>query len=122
MLKFRKDIEIYLFTSPTDMRRSFDRLAEMVREFIKVNPLSGGVFVFCSRRRDKVKILYWEEDGFALWYKRLEEGTFKIKDEDGYENITVVDLKLLLQGMDLSRIKFRKKSKEDIFTKSTLCY
>ncbi|MCP4572604.1 MAG: IS66 family insertion sequence element accessory protein TnpB [bacterium] len=63
---------IYLCTVPTDMRKGFDTLAVLVREFLGQDPLSGHLFLFISRRRDRLKILYWDADGFAMWYKRLE--------------------------------------------------
>jgi transposase len=116
MLSIGEDLPVYLFTAPTDMRRSFDRLALMVSEHLSRNVLSGGLYVFFSRKRDKVKILHWDRDGYVLWYKRLEAGTFRIDERDGCEEITGVDLKLLLQGMSLKRIKLRKKVKEGMFT------
>lgn len=78
----------------------------------------GGMYVFLSRRRDRAKILYWDRDGYALWYKRLEAGTFKVRKEEGTEEITGVDLKLLLEGMDLGRVLFRKKVERGVFNKS----
>jgi transposase len=69
---------IWLATEATDMRCGFDRLAERVKAVIGENPLSGHLFVFRSRRGDRLKILLWDRDGFVLWYKRLEEGVFKL--------------------------------------------
>ncbi len=69
----------------------------------------GGVFVFFSRSRDRVKLLYWDEDGFALWYKRLEAGVFRVSAESDTGEITGVDLKRLLHGMEPKRIKFLSK-------------
>jgi transposase len=69
---------IWLAVEATDMRCGFDRLAERVQAVIGENPLSGHLFVFRSRRGDRLKILHWDRDGFVLWYKRLEEGVFKL--------------------------------------------
>lgn len=112
MLTIPEDLKVYIYNQPTDMRRSFDRLAEMVREY--GNTLSGELFVFVSRRRDKIKLLYWDSDGYALWYKRLESGMFKFEfnSELGTEEIVGVDLKLFLSGMEFKRIKFRRKYKQ----------
>ena len=69
---------IWMASEATDMRCGFDRLAERVRVVIGEDPLSGHLFVFRSRRGDRLKILHWDRDGFVLWYKRLEEGVFKL--------------------------------------------
>ncbi len=77
MLSFPAAIKVYLRTVPCDMRRSFDGLSMMAEPLIRCNPFSGHLLVFCNRRSDRVKILYWDRDGWAIWYKRLEEGTFQ---------------------------------------------
>ena len=88
------------------MRLGIDRLVEMVNDF---NPLRGGYFIFFSRKRERVRILYWDEDGYAIWLKRLEAGSFKVEIKEGTERITALDLKSLLSGTELSRIKFRRE-------------
>lgn len=110
MLSFGEDLRVYLYTQPCDMRRGFDVLAAQVEEHFKKSVRSGGVFVFFSRSRDRAKLLYWDKDGYAIWYKRLEHGVFRISHERETEEITGVDLRLLLEGMDLKRIKFRKEN------------
>jgi len=104
--------KIYLSTSPTDMRKGFDTLAVLVKDFLGHDPLSGHLFLFVSRRRDRLKILYWDSDGFALWYKRLEEGTFRMprasSDAAGVE-LKASELAMLLEGIDLRSIKRGKR-------------
>jgi transposase len=103
---------IYLCTSPTDMRKSFDTLAVMVKEFLGQDPLSGHLFLFVGRGRDRLKILYWDADGFALWYKRLEEGTFRLprasSNAAGVE-LKASELAMMLEGIDLRSIKRGKR-------------
>jgi len=105
-------VKIYLCTAATDMRKGFDTLAALVRDFIGRDPLSGHLFLFVSRRRDRLKILYWDADGFALWYKRLEEGTFRTPRMScgaaGVE-LKASELAMLLEGVDLRSIKRGKR-------------
>jgi transposase len=108
----RMSARIYLCTSPADMRRGFDTLAVIVREFLGHDPLSGHLFLFVSRSKDRLKVLYWDADGFALWYKRLEEGTFRVPAVAG--SGTSVELKaselaMLLEGIDLRSLKRTKR-------------
>src|ERR1700679_4346788 len=78
MLNLPLPVRIFLCTRNADMRKSFDGLAQMVREFLSANPLSGHMFVFRNKRGDRIKLLYWDSDGLAIWYKRLEEGSFAL--------------------------------------------
>jgi transposase len=77
MLSFPAAIQVFLCTVPCDMRRSFDGLSMMAEHIVRANPLSGHLFVYCNKRTDRLKILYWDRDGWAIWYKRLEAGTFQ---------------------------------------------
>ena len=116
MLNIEDTAAVYLYMKPTDMRCGFDRLAELAKSEIGKNPLHGGLFVFICRARRRVKILYWHKDGYCLWYKRLEAGTFRVETKDGSEEVTGIDLKLLLEGMELKRIKFRKDAKSGVYS------
>ncbi len=103
MLTWPRSVRVFLCTEPTDMRRSFDSLAEMTRQVIKEQPTSGHLFVFTSRRADRVKVLYWDRGGYALWYKRLETGRFYMPEADGSRvELDASELSLLLEGIDLS--------------------
>ena len=77
MLNLSELVRIYVCLAPTDMRKSFDTLAALVRDWLGYDPLSGHLFVFRSRRGDRVKLLWWDRDGLTLYYRRLEEGTFR---------------------------------------------
>jgi transposase len=111
-------VRIYLCTRPTDMRKSFDGLQGMVHEFLGQDPLSGHLFLFLNRRRDRVKALLWERDGLVIWYKRLEAGTFQQLDPAacagptsgaaGVE-LTTTELMLLLTGVDVATARRRKR-------------
>jgi transposase len=111
-------VRIFVCTKPTDMRKGFDGLFGMVHEFLDQDPLSGHLFLFLNRRRDRVKILFWERDGLVIWYKRLEAGTFEKLDpaasaldqtgQAGLE-LSATDLALLLGGIDVTTAQRRKR-------------
>ena len=104
MLSFPAAVKVYLCTVACDMRRSFDGLSMMAEHVIRCNPFSGHLLVFCNRRGDRLKILYWDRDGWAIWYKRLEVGTFQFPfAETGRKEIAAWELGLLLEGIDLSK-------------------
>ena len=99
---------IWLAGEATDMRCGFDRLAERVKVVIGEDPLSGHLFVFRSRRGDRLKILVWERDGFLLWYKRLEVGVFKLpRMREGARSVELraSELAMILDGIDVSKLK-----------------
>jgi len=105
-------VRVFLCTSPTDMRKGFDTLAALVRDALGYDPLSGHLFLFIGRRRDRLKILYWDRDGFALWYKRLEQGTFRMpasRPEATSIELRASELAMLLEGIDLRSIKRRRR-------------
>ncbi len=93
------------------MRKSFDGLAEATRSVIHSDPLSGHVFVFCNRRRDRIKLLIWDRSGFWIFMKRLEAGTFAWPQESDAASIVMSnrDLMCLLEGIDISEMKLRRR-------------
>lgn len=99
---------IWLAVEATDMRCGFDRLAERVKTVIGENPLGGHLFLFRSRRGDRLKILTWDRDGFVLWYKRLEVGVFKLpRVQEGARKVELraSELAMVLDGIDMSKLK-----------------
>ena len=108
---------IFLCTLPTDMRKSFDTLSGLVQTHLGQDPLSGDLFVFRSRRGDRIKLLYWDSDGLAIWYKRLEEGSYLLPAADGRREaagehgllLRPAELALLLDGVDLANVKRQKR-------------
>jgi transposase len=99
---------IWLAVDATDMRCGFDRLAERARTVIGQDPLSDALFIFRSRRGDRLKILVWDRDGFVLWYKRLEAGVFKLpRVKDGARSVELraSELAMILDGIDMTKLK-----------------
>ena len=117
MLNLALPGRVFLCTLPTDMRKSFDSLAGLVERELDQDPLSGDLFVFRSKRGDRVKLLYWDQDGLAIWYKRLEEGTFALPAADGKRGqvgnhglvLRPAELAMLLDGIDLASVKRHKR-------------
>jgi transposase len=113
VLSLPASVRIFLCLEVADMRRGFDGLAAMVTELLQDDPLSGHLFVFRNRRRDRVKILYWDRDGYALWYKRLEKGTFKFPSVTSRRSqrveVKASDLMMLLDGVDLRSVRREKR-------------
>ena len=104
----RSPSRVWLATAPVDMRRGFDRLAELARQVTGLDPSGGHLFVFRSKGGDRVKILYWDRDGYALWYKRLEQGTFRVPAvKPGRESVELrpSELAMLLDGIDLRSLR-----------------
>jgi transposase len=106
-------VRVYLCLTACDMRKSFDSLHALVRDHLELDAYAGHLFVFTSRRRDRVKILYWDRDGFAIWSKRLEEGTYAVpfagEAGETRREITVQELGALLSGIDLDQAGRRKR-------------
>ena len=103
-------VKIFLCAQATDMRRSFDKLAEMTRSVLAHDPLSGHLFVFFNKPRDRVKILFWDRSGFCLYYKRLEEGSFRVpKLDTGCVQLDAAELALILEGIELAGSRRQKR-------------
>ena len=112
MIHLPASVRVYLATSPCDMRRSFDGLHALVNAVLQLDAFGGHLFVFGNKRRDRVKILYWDRDGFAVWAKRLEQGTYAMPFSEAGEvrrEITAQELGALLSGIDLSQAQRRKR-------------
>ena len=111
MISLPSDAEILLYAPPTDMRKSFDGLAGIVRAELRREPDDGSLFLFINRRKDRIKILYWDKDGLALWYKRLEIGTFERlrRGNNDVIQIDAAELAMLLGGISLDSVKRRKR-------------
>lgn len=108
MLSFPPAVRIWLAANPADLRKSFDSLAELVRQHLHHDPLSGHVFVFRNKRSDRVKLLYWDEDGFVIVYKRLEAGTFHfpaVTEGQSGVSMRAADLAMLLDGVDWQNVR-----------------
>ena len=110
MLSLPSSVRVFLCLLPADMRWSFDSLASLVTRVLEADPLSGHLFVFRNRRGDRVKILYWDRDGYAIWYKRLEQGVFRFPPYDaaGME-VSAADLALVLEGIDVAGVKRQRR-------------
>src|ERR1700731_336067 len=104
MLTLPASVRVFVAQGATDLRRSFDLLSAQVQEVLRQDPLSGHVFVFFNRQRNRVKLLVWERDGFWLLYKRLEAGTFAVLERD---EINARELYLLLEGIEVIRERRR---------------
>lgn len=101
---------VYLACGPTDLRKSIDGLAIIVKETFKLDPFSPALFVFCNRNRDKLKILQWDNNGFWLYYKRLETGKFAWPDDDSQKSKTISprQLRWLLDGLSIQQVAHKQ--------------
>ena len=106
MLSLPPGLSIWLCTQPTDLRKSFDGLAGLVEQVLGGDPLSGHIFVFRNRASDRVKLLIWDGDGYVIYYKRLEQGTFRFPTTNGVKvTLRATELLMLLDGVDLASVK-----------------
>lgn len=112
MLSIATGTRIFVASGATDMRKGFDGLQGIVSGVLAQDPLCGHLFLFVNRRRDKLKILYWDGDGLAIWYRRLEQGTFQmphVADDQKSAEIRSEELTMLLRGIDYRRVRRRKR-------------
>ena len=103
---------LFLYAGPADMRKGFDGLSGLVINKLKQNPMSGDIFIFINRPRTLIKLLVWDQSGFAIWHKRLEQGTFEMPSVDpssGSVEINRQKLMLILEGISLKNIRSRKR-------------
>lgn len=112
MLHLSPSCRYYLYRSATDMRKGFDSLSGIVTSELKMNVLSGAVFIFINKKRNQVKLLFWEGDGFAVYYKRLEKGTYEVPSvsrDNSDLSISNEALQYILSGVSLKSIRKRKR-------------
>ena len=113
MIAIPLQIRVFLYRLPTDMRKSFHGLVALTESALKQDPLSGSLFVFLNRRRDRIKILYWGQTGFCIWYQQLEKGTYQLPEELREEQealeVTRSQLSLILDGIDLCSARQRRR-------------
>lgn len=112
MIALPPQIRVFLYRRPTDMRKSFNGLVALTEAELKQNPLSGDLFVFVNRRRDRIKILYWGQTGFCIWYQQLQKGTYQLPRQESLDDqdtleVTRSQLSLILDGIDLSSARQR---------------
>jgi transposase len=115
MLSLSPRVRVFASSGAIDFRKGFDGLVQIVRDRFELDPFTGDCFVFFNRRRDRVKLLVWDRNGFWLYYKRLERGTFERVDARGPRvEIDRTKLAILLEGIDLKRGKLRQHFADDI--------
>jgi len=113
MLSVPRSVKIFLYRQAADLRRGYDGLASIVQEAMGEDPLSGALFIFVNKRGNRIKALYWDRDGYAIWMKRLEVGSFQLpgsKDPEAAKvKLTASQLSLILEGIDLASVRRRKR-------------
>ena len=114
MIALPPQIRVYVYRLPTDMRKSFYGLVALTESALKQDPLSGSLFVFVNRRRDRIKILYWGQTGFCIWRQQLQTGTYQLPHQEALQEqetieVTRSQLSLILDGIDLSSARQRRR-------------
>ena len=110
MLSFSSRQRYFIYRGVTDMRKGFNGLSGLVRDHISHQLTSGDVFIFLNKRRDRIKLLVWDRNGFVVWYKVLERGTFEMPaaEKESVE-MSWTDIQLLLEGIEIKSAKRRKR-------------
>jgi transposase len=114
MIALSTQVRVFLYRRPTDMRKSFHGLIALTESELKQDPLSGSLYVFINRRRDRIKILYWGQTGFCIWYQQLQRGTYQLPSQESLERqdtleVTRAQLSLILDGIDLGSARQRRR-------------
>jgi len=112
ILSFSKNLRYYVYRHSADMRKGFDSLCGLVNREFLMSPISGDVYIFLNHRRNRIKVLHWQGDGFAIFYKRLEKGTYEIPLKKTSQNnieIEAQTLQLILDGITLSSVRKRRR-------------
>lgn len=112
MLQLSAATRYYWYSQAVDMRKGFDALCGMVSEHMQQSVLQGGVYIFCNRRHNQIKLLQWEGDGLAVYYKRLEKGTYELPaftETSSHGIIAAGQLQLILQGIVLSSVRHKPR-------------
>ena len=112
MLNLPTQARIYLCTTPVDLRKGFDGLSGLVESVFEKNVLDGHLFLFVNKRGDRLKALWWDQDGLVIWYKRLERGVFErpaARDDQKHVTLDATELAMLLGGVSLASVKRRKR-------------
>lgn len=118
---FPASCRYYLHSGAVDMRKGFDSLCGVVQEQFRMTALSGDVFIFINQHRNRIKLLHWQGDGFAIFHKRLERGTYEIPKQNSTSNtilLTSHQLQFILDGIVLSSIRKRRRYEHDIVNKT----
>lgn len=114
MLGLSSNLRYYLCCSTVDMRKGFDGLSGVVRNYLKKDPVSGDIFIFLNKTRTHIKLLYWDGDGFALFYKRLEQGRYSLPTHSEVsKQIKREELLMLLEGLSFENMKQKKRYRQN---------
>jgi transposase len=113
VLSVPRAVKIFLYNDAADLRCGYDGLAAIVQNQMNGDPLSGALYIFLNRRRNRIKLLYWDDDGYVIWMKRLEVGSFELPcpndSEVSHVKITASQLSLILEGIELSSVRHRRR-------------